>query len=50
MRILELTEGEPSQSVQLTDDEARALLECELGVVSRAPGARAWDVHIHSVR
>lgn len=44
MRILELTEGQPSQSVQLTDDEARALLECELGVVSRAPGARAWDV------
>lgn len=44
MRILELTEGQPSKPVALTDDEARALLECELGAVSRAPGARAWDV------
>ncbi len=44
MRILELTEGKPSHSVHLTDDEARALLECELGVVSRAPGATEWDV------
>ena len=44
MRLLELTEGQPSSPVQLTEDEARALSECELGVVSRGPGAQAWDV------
>lgn len=44
MRILELTEGQPSKPVVLADDEARALLECELGVVSRSPGATTWDV------
>lgn len=44
MRILELVEGAPSRPVDLTDGEARALLECELGVVSRLPGAARWEV------
>lgn len=44
MRILELTEGQSSKPVTLSDDEALALLECELGVVNRTPGARTWDV------
>lgn len=44
MRILELTEGQSSKPVTLSDDEALALLECELGVVNRTPSARTWDV------
>lgn len=44
MRRLELTEGDPAHTIELSDDEAQALAAADLAVVSRAPGETLWSV------
>ena len=44
MRRLELTEGEPARSIELTDSEAQALAASELASIDRAPGDPHWSV------
>lgn len=44
MRLVELTEGEPARSVDLSDSEAQALAVAELAVVNRAPGDPQWSI------
>lgn len=44
MRRLELTEGEPAQTVVLSHAEAEALESADLAVVTREPGSTQWTV------
>ena len=44
MRRLELIEGEPAQTIELSDGEAEALAAADLAVVNRAPGEVQWSI------
>lgn len=44
VRHLLLTEGHPPWAVELSDAEAGALSDSELGVVTRRPGVSSWEV------